>query len=195
MSTRKHVNHFTVGQQQTTCHNLITILRTPCYSLVLLAKLAFYHLRNISHIRKYISYHTTEILMHAFVKSRLDFCNSLLYGIPQNVPKRLHSVQNAAAGVVTLTGKTEHFTPVLEGLHWLPVEQRVIFKILLITYKVLNNLTPAYLSELVKQYVLCRNLRSSNPNLLVSMSYNLRAFSCAGHALWNDLPQNIVTSS
>ena len=129
MSTRKHVNHFTVGQQQTTCHNLITILRTPCYSLVLLAKLAFYHLRNISHIRKYISYHTTEILMHAFVKSRLDFCNSLLYGIPQNVPKRLHSVQNAAAGVVTLTGKTEHFTPILEGLHWLPVEQRVIFKI------------------------------------------------------------------
>ena len=71
--------------------------------------------------------------MHAFVTSRLDFCNSLLYGIPQNVPKRLQSVQNAAARVVTLTGKAEHITPILEGLHWLPVEQHVIFKILLIT--------------------------------------------------------------
>ena len=51
-----------------------------------------------------------------------------------------------------------HITPILEGFHWLPVEQRVIFKILLITYKVLNNLAPAYLSELVKQYVPSRNL-------------------------------------
>ena len=138
--------------------------------------LAFYHLRNISHIRKYISFHTAEILMHAFVTSRLDFCNSLLYGIPQNVPKRLQSVQNAAARVVTLTGKTEHITPILEGLHWLPVEQHVILKILLITYKVLNNLAPVYPSELVKQYLPNRNLRSSNPNRLVSMSSNLRAF-------------------
>lgn len=54
-----------------------------------LAKLAFYHLRNISRIRKYISFHTAEILLHAFVTSGLDFFNSLLYGIPQNDPKRM----------------------------------------------------------------------------------------------------------
>ena len=99
---------------------------------------------------------------------------------------------NAAARVVTLTGKREHITPILEGLHWLPVEQHVIFKIpvLLMT----NNLAPAYLFKLVKQYIPSRNLRSSSMNHLVSMSYNLkanvyRAFSSATPALWNDLPQ------
>ena len=160
------------------------------------AKSAFYHLRNISRIRKYICFHTAEILMHAFVTSRLDFCNSLLYGIPQHVLKRLQSVQNAAARVVTLTVKREHITPILERLHWLPVEQRVVFKKLLITYKALNNLAPTYLSDLVKPYVPRRNLRFFNTNRLVSMSYNLRtygyrAFLSAAPALWNDLPQNI----
>lgn len=61
----------------------------PLFTAV--AKSAFYHLRNIpvSRIRKYISFHTTEILMHALVTSRLDFCHSLLCGIPQNVLKKL----------------------------------------------------------------------------------------------------------
>ena len=103
---------------------------------------------------------------------------------------------NAAARVVTLTGKREHITRILEGLHWLPVEQHVILKIpvLLITYKALNNLAPAYLFKLVKQYVPSRNLRSSSMNRLVIMSYNLkangyRAFSSTTPVLWNDLPK------
>ena len=70
------------------------------------AKSAFYHLKNTSRNRIYISFHTTEILKRAFVTSRLDFGNSVLYGIPQNVLKRLQSVQNAAARVVTLTTTT-----------------------------------------------------------------------------------------
>ena len=162
------------------------------------AKSAFYHLRNIpvSRIRKYISFHTAEILMHALVTSRLDLCHSLLYGIPQNVLKRLQSVQNTAARVVTLTGKREHITPILKGLHWLPGEQRVILKILLTTYKALNDLAPTYLSELVKQYAPTRNLISPTSNRVVSISYNLRtygyrAFSSAVPVLWNELPQNV----
>ena len=162
------------------------------------SNMAFYHLRNIpvSRIRKYISFHTAEILMHALVTSRLDFCHSLLYGIPQNVLKRLQSVQNTAARVVTLTGKREHITPILEGLHWLPVEQRVILKILLTTYKALDDLAPTYLSELGKQYAPSRNLISSTSNRDVSISYNLRtygyrAFSSAVPAVWNELPQNV----
>ena len=85
------------------------------------AKSAFYHLTNIIHIRKYnrVS-HQAEILIHDFVTSRLNFFNSLLYGIPQNVLKRPQSVQNGAARAVILTGKREHIAPILEGLHWLP---------------------------------------------------------------------------
>ena len=134
--------------------------------------------------------------MHAFVTPMLDFCNSLLYGIPKHVLKRLQSVQNAAARVVTLARKRDHITPVLKELHWLQVQERVIFKILLLTYKALSNLTPSYISELVKRYIPSRNLRSSTSNRLVKVPYNLktygfRAFSSAAPALWNELPQNI----
>ena len=51
--------------------------------VIAVSKSAFYHLRNISRIRKYISSQTAEILMHALVTSRLDFCNSLLYTLQQ----------------------------------------------------------------------------------------------------------------
>ena len=134
--------------------------------------------------------------MHVFVTSRLEFCNSLLGGIPKNVLKTPQSVQNAAARVVTLTYKREHITPILGKLHWLPVEERDIFKILLLTYKALNNLAPSYISELVNQYVPSRNLKYYNSNRLVSVTNNLRtygyrAFSSAAPALWNELPENI----
>ena len=112
-------------------------------------KAGFFHLRNISSIRKYISRHTVEIFFHAFITSRLDFCNSLLYGLPQKTIKRLQHVQNAAARMVALTPKHEHISPVLQELHWLPVEQRIIFKILLMTFKCLNGIAPSCLSDLV----------------------------------------------
>ena len=93
-----------------------------------ICKSAFYHLRNISRIRKYLSFHTAETLVHAFVSSRLDFCNSLLFGLPKQTLKKLQHVQNVAARIVTLTRKYEHITPVLYNLHWLPIEERIIFK-------------------------------------------------------------------
>ena len=125
-------------------------------------KAGFFHRRNISRIRKYISRYTAEILVHAFITSRLDFCNSLLYGLPKKTIKRLQHVQNAAARMVALTPDHEHISPVLQELHWLPLELRIIFKILLITFKCLNVIAPSYLSDLVTRYTPRRNLRSSN---------------------------------
>ncbi|KAL9979250.1 hypothetical protein ACROYT_G016884 [Oculina patagonica] len=118
-----------------------------------ICKSAFYHLRNISRIRKYLSFHTAEMLVHAFVSSRLDFCNSLLFGLPKQTLKKLQHVQNVAARIVTLTRKCEHITPVLYNLHWLPIEERIIFKLLLITFKCLRGLAPTYLSDMIKRYV------------------------------------------
>ena len=76
-------------------------------------KSAFYHLRTISRIRKFLSTQTTEILIHAFVTSKLDHCNSLLYNVPKNVIKKLQSVQNAAARLITRSRKCNHITPIL----------------------------------------------------------------------------------
>lgn len=123
----------------------------------------------------------------------LDFSNSLLYGLPKKTIKRLQYVQNAAARMVALTPKHEHISPVLQELHWLPVEQRIIFKILLMTLKYLNSIAPSYLSDLVTRYIPKRNLRSANGHRLFDVKYNLRnygfrSFSVASPQLWNDLP-------
>ena len=100
-----------------------------------ICKSSFYHLRNISYIRKYLSSTTTEILVHAFVSSKLDYCNSLLYGLPNYQVKKLQHVQNTTARLISLSRKHEYITPILLNLHWLPKHYRIVFKILLITYK------------------------------------------------------------
>ena len=89
-------------------------------------------------IRKYISTQTTEILIHAFVTSKLDHCNSLLYNVPRKVIKKLQSVQNAAARLITRSRKCDHITPILFDFQWLPVSKRINFKILLLTSKALH---------------------------------------------------------
>ena len=80
----------------------------------------------------------------------MDFCNSLLYGLPKQTIKRLQHVQNVAARIVALTPKHEHILPVLLELHWLPLEERITFKILLMTFKCLNGFAISYLSDLVE---------------------------------------------
>lgn len=161
---------------------------------------SFYHLRNISKIRRYLSQDTTEILIHAYITSKLDNCNSLLYGLPTYMINKLQSIQNAAARIVTFTKKTEHITPVLCKLHWLPVRYRIIFKVLLLVYKGLNGLAPAYISELLHYRTSSRSLRSSSQRLLsiprTSLkTYGDRAFSAAGPRLWNDLPLSLRSSN
>ena len=84
---------------------------------------AFYHLRTISRIRKYLSTQTAEILIHAFVTSKLDHCNSLLFNVPKNVIKKLQQVSNAAARLITRSRKYDHIIPILLDLHWLPVSE------------------------------------------------------------------------
>ena len=84
-------------------------------------KSSFYHLRNISRIRKYLSREATETVVHAFVTSKLDYCNSLLYALPKFLIAKLQSVQNSAARLVCKTRKFDHVTPTLVELHWLPI--------------------------------------------------------------------------
>ena len=121
-----------------------------------------YHLWNIGKIRKYLSQGTSEILIHAYITSKLDSCNALLYGLPNCMLNKLQSIQNTAARIVTLTKKSEHITPILFKLHWLPVEFRIIFKVLLLVYKGLNSLAPGYISEMLPYRTCSRSLRSDS---------------------------------
>jgi len=136
------------------------------------------------------------VLVHAFVTCRLDNCNSFLYGIPKYLIHRLQLVQNCAARLVLCGRKYEHITPLLKELHWLPVEQRIVFKILLLTFKAVHNLSPSYIRDLLQTYKPVRSLRSSAMNMLVILRsrlkfYGDRAFSVYAPKLWNNLPEHI----
>ena len=161
-----------------------------------ICKNAFLSIRNIGRLRKYLDQSTTEKLVHAFITSKLDLCNSLLAGLPDSELSKLQSVQNTAARLVNRSKKCEHITPVLQRLHWLPVKARIDFKILVLTYKALNNLAPDYISELFCPYLPSRPLRSADQRLLATPRYNTktygaRAFSVYAANAWNSLPRQI----
>ena len=157
---------------------------------------AFYHLRNIDQIRKHTSFRHWETLIHAFVTSKIDHYNILLSGLKQDQIRKRQYVQNSAARLLTGTHKHKHITPVLRDLPWLLVHECIRFKILLMTFKYLNQLAPSYLSDLLIHYRLSRTLRSSDKELLVQTrchlkTYGERAFSFIAPKLWNTLPLSI----
>ena len=166
-----------------------------------IVKGAFYHIRNISKIRKYISESTTEILIHSFVNSKLDFCNSLLFGALKQDIVKLQSFQNAAAQIVAGLKKRDHITETLRDLHWLPVDERIVFKINLTTFLTLNGSAPRYLEDNFKFYHQSRTLRSTRDHLRLEepnfkmITYGQREFTVAAPRLWNKLSLEIRACS
>ena len=160
---------------------------------------AHLHLHSIGKIRSYLTKSSTERIVHALITSRLDYCNSLLYGLPASKLNRLQRVQNAAARLITRTRKRDHITPVLYDLHWLPIAERIEFKLLLLVFKVKNNLAPHYLSVLLKPYQPMRQLRSVDQELFtipsVTSTYHRNSFAVAGPLLWNNLPFHVRSAS
>ena len=129
--------------------------------VISICKSCYYQIRNIGLICKYINDETCKTLVQALISSRLDYGNALLYhyNIPLCLTNRLQRVQNCVAHLVTRTHKREHITPVLFQLHWLPVLFISEYKILFLTFKVMNGTVPVYLSDLIEIYIPIRMLR------------------------------------
>ena len=149
-------------------------------------------------IRRYLNKSCSEKLVHAFITSRLDSCNSLLADLPIKQIQRLQRLQNAAARLITRSKRREHITPILAELHWLPVCQRIKYKILLLVFKCLHDMGPSYLACFVKRYEPVRPLRSASQNLLMrssvmprTVTYGARVFAIYGPTLWNSIPNEL----
>ena len=110
----------------------------------LICRKSFNDIRNISTIRKFLTLNATKVIVQALVCSRIDFNNSLYYGLPQKQILRLQRIQNCAARLIFWKRKFDHITPCLIERHWLPVYARITFKVLVLTYKCLNDLAPSY---------------------------------------------------
>ena len=121
---------------------------------------SYFHIWNMGQIRSYLSQADIETLHHALTSSCLDQLNSLLYGLPDMLLKKLQRVQNTAVHLVMGTKHHGHFTPVLASLHWFRVKQCTSFKILLLTYKCIHGAAPAYLTELIQLYEPRQSLHS-----------------------------------
>ena len=139
-------------------------------------KSCYYYLFNIARIRKFLTKSTAETMIHSLISTRLDYCNSLLSGACSKLFARLQRVQNSAARIVSKVPKTAHVTPILKNLHWLPVSKRVEYRILLLTFNILNSTVPEYLSSLLYSYKPVRELRSSSQQLLFVPKSKLKLF-------------------
>lgn len=156
----------------------------------------FYQISQLWQVRSCLDRTSTETLVHAFITSRLDYCNALYAGCHKSVTHSLQLIQNAAARVVTCTRKYQHISPVLKELHWLPVCDRIQYKLAVTAFKSLNGLAPSYLVDCCKPTSLHHNragLRSeSSGNLIVPRTYSATygniPFSVAGPVVWNSLP-------
>ena len=153
-----------------------------------LCRSCFIQLRQIRSIRRSLTSDARKTLVNAFVMSRLDYCNSLCQGINEGLLNKLQHIQNAAARLVTDTRKYDHITPVLRDLHWLPIRQRIVFKLATMVYKCQHGLCPSYLAEdciLLSATRGRQHLRSAGRlELLVprtrTVSFGPRAFAVAG---------------
>jgi len=158
-----------------------------------------YHALAIRHIRHLLTRDLAQTLACSLILSRIDYCNAVLHGAPSGTIQKLQRVQNNAARIVVQAPKRSHAKPLLQDLHWLPVEQRITYKLAVLTFKIRRTSTPAYLSRHSTHRGTqshARLLRSSSIPLLQTpfsrTSFGKRAFSIAALSTWNSLPASVL---
>jgi len=149
-------------------------------------------------VRGQLGQEVTGRLVSAFILSRLDYCNAILAGLPASTLAPPQRVMHAAARVVYDLKPYDHVTPTLTALQWLPVKQRIEFKLCLLVHLVINGRAPAYLQNLLTTTASmsgCASNRSASNNDLVKQSTRLklgdRVFSAAGPCVCNRLPTEL----
>ena len=151
----------------------------------------YFELKRISPIRRFL---TEDAAKTCYL---LDYCNCLLMGTPSSVIQPLQKIQNFAARLVLLAPRHQRSTPLLEKLRWLPISERIKYKVVCMCFSAINGSGLAYLSELLYVYTLSLTLRSSSDTRMLEIqqykykTHGFRTFSCFGPHIWNSLPQDL----
>ena len=175
---------------------MATHIKTLCRNLN-------FQLRNIGRIRRFLDHDTCHLVVRALVLSRVDYGNALLLGANTTDIQRLQRIQNWAAKLICRVTKSDHATPCLRKLHWLPIRERIDFKILTYVYKCLYGTAPSYLSSLFSLYRPTRSgLRSSSDTTRLAVHRSIKTLKTADNRsltyvvprMWNHLPRTIRES-
>jgi hypothetical protein len=165
------------------------LLFSPQIDIILRQSYRF--ISNIGRIRKFLTVSDIQSIVQAVIISRLDNCNSLFYGIHENELSKLQCLQNSSARLIYGRRKHDHVSDLFYKLHWLPIRQRIIFKVLLFVFKIFLDICPQYLKE-------CVRIVDNDNRLLfiprVQTTYGDRAFSNSAPRLWNALPLRLRKS-
>ena len=159
---------------------------------------AFYHTRALRHIRPSLTEEMANSVACSLMQSRLDYANALYVGVSSANFDALQRAQNTIARVMTLSLKRDHITPSIKRLHWLPIRQRVTYKIATLVYNIRRSRKPDYLYSILEDYTPARHLRSTNTQRLCMPRTKLktgeRAFSIAAPSVWNALPSEVTSA-
>ena len=160
-----------------------------------------YHLRNIAFVRKYLDEKLTKMLIHNYVISKLDYCNSLYYGLPNYLLRKLQLIMNRAARLIKGLPPRERITPALIDLHWLPIKARIIYKICVMVHQAMTFGKPRYIKDMLIDFHVdtAMTLRHSTElHRLLEPRCNLelgfRAFEKSAPRLYNRLPDDVKSS-
>jgi len=178
-----------VLDRRLTFHKHVSIVAQSCN----------YHAQAIRHIRHLLTMELAQTLACSLILSRIDYCNSVIHGAQTGTIQKLQRVQNNAARIVLQASRRSHAKPLLHQLHWLPVHQRITYKLVVLTYKVRSTSTLVYLQVRITERVCSRVFRSSAIPLLVQpftrTDFSRRAFLFSAPSLWNLLSKKTVLIS
>ena len=163
------------------------------------SRACFYHIRDLHRIRPVLDFSTAHAIGTSLVQSRLDYCNSLYYGLPKTQLNRLQHIQNSLARAVVSAPRSSNSDQILQSLHWLKVQERIEYKVISTTYKLLQSSSPGYLRDVINIQP-PRSTRSSalvtllRPPVQSRLKVTNRSFRYAAPQLWNRMPHFLRAS-
>ena len=179
------------------CLNSTLNFKTHVIKKCKAAMVKFIRIRSICHL---LTQEATSSLLLSLCVSHLDYCNSVLYGLPDVTINRMQKVQNMCACLVLRKSKWDSAQACLSKLHWLPIRQCISFKICVLRFKLLHQQGPQYLQDMLQYKTHRRDLRSTSDNSLLLIpwtkckTFAARSFSISAPTLWNNLPRSLRDS-
>ena len=164
-----------------------------------ISRTCYFELRRLASIRRFLTSTATATLVSAFVLSRIDYCNSLLFGSTHDVTSHLQRIQNYAARVILRLPMSSSITIHLKSLHWLPVKVRSTYKISCLCYHCHSSTAPSYVTDMLHEKPLhTRNTRSSSYTMPLlnrpahsKATLGDRSFSVASYSVWNSISNDV----